>query len=586
MIEASRIVNQRYSTLLIISGSLILGMLIRKPFDTLYTMSKKETLPLTQQQPVNTDIVAQDIQTYFNEGKELLNLKKYTAATHAFKKALNADSTITESLIRIGSIAYQEEQYETAATYFKTALYIAPKTMSTYMRLGLVLHKLKELQKAENIFTLVIKNAPEYSEAYTQLARVLMDAEKLDRAIVIGKKAIELSPENIHTYLNLGHIYNKKGDIESAKKMYTKALNIDSNFPNANYNLGYTLRLEGKLRESIPYLEKALALQPYYPDARIALAQAHWGLNDFASCWKHYDYRWQLHGVDPKKLHAPLWDGSDLHGKTILLYAEQGFGDTLQFIRFAQEVKKRGARVICKVQEPLKQLLSAYPYIDKIIGKESSSEKIDVQAALMSIPGIINTTSSTIPAEVPYLKASPTLSATWKEKLSPDKNIKIGLCWKVDPQHELTKSPLSLRSMPLSTFAALADIPGVSFYSLQKTHDVDEFKNIPTSFTVNTFNPSFDEAHGRFMDTAAVIDNLDLVISVDTAVAHIAGALGKQVWMLLPQSPDCRWHFEGNTTAWYPTMRLFRQQDVGDFEEPIQHIKKELVDFIKKRTTQ
>ena len=279
-----------------------------------------------------------------------------------------------------------------------------------------------------------------------------------------------------------------------------------------------------------------------------------------------------------------MWDGSDLHGKTILLYAEQGMGDTLQFIRFAKEVKKRGARVICKVQEPLKQLLSMYPYVDKIVGRETTNEPIDVQSALMSVPGIINMRPDTIPADIPYLKVDTTLVQVWKDKLAHDKNFKIGICWKVDPQHELTKSPLSLRTMPLDAFAQLADIPGISFYSLQKTHDLQDFKNKPASFIINTFNPDFDETNGRFMDTAAVIENLDLVISVDTSVIHVAGMLGKEVWVILPISPDCRWYFEGEKTTWYPTMRMFRQTSVGDYATPMNTIKKELTQLIKKRT--
>lgn len=571
MIEISRITNQRYSIPLLICGSIIIGMFLRKPFDALYSPIKQEAAFIATQSSLPNTLA-----TLLEKGEQYLQEKQLPQATQNFKEILSAHPAILDSFIRLGSIAFQEERYEAAVTYFRTALTIEPKMVSTYMRLGLALHRMKEYEKAAHAFNIVIQSAPSYAEAYLQLERVLMDSDKLDEAVIIGQKGIELAPQDIHAYLNLGHIYNKRGDTDLAIEMYKKALTIDNDFANANYNLGYTLRLVGKLHEAIPYLKKALALQPYYPDAHIALAQAYWSLNDFKEAWKHYYYRWQLHGVDPEKLGAPLWDGSDLTGKTILLYAEQGFGDTLQFIRFAKEVKKRGARIVCKVQDALTTLLSSYPYIDTLTGKEPITEQIDAQAALMSIPGIINVTPETIPAEIPYLKADAKLVAQWKRKLAHDNNLKVGICWSVDPQHELTKSPLSLRTFPLKAFAALATIPGVSFYSLQKTHDSHEFREKPASFVVNTFNPDFDETHGRFMDTAALIENLDVVISVDTAVIHIAGALGKPVWVLLPVSPDCRWYFEGKNTPWYPTMRMFRQTKTNDFETPMLSIKKEL----------
>jgi len=584
MIEISRLTNQRHSTAIIICGSLMLGMMLRTPLDNLYPFSKKENQPVSFQEASKNFALENDLERLFFEGERLLKAQEYPEATSHFKTLLTSHPNIAESMIRLGTAAFHEESYENAATYFRTVLLLKPNTISIYMRLGLALHKLKEYKKAEKAFKVVTKNAPTYGEAYIQLVRVLMDSDQLDEAIETGKKAIEFASDDIHAYLNLGHVYNKCGQTVNAIEMYKKALKINNDFPNANYNLGYTLRLEGKLRESIPYLEKALRLQPHYPDAHIALAQAYWSLNDFENAWKHYYYRWQLHGVDPEKLTAPLWDGSDLHGKTILLYAEQGMGDTLQFIRFAKEVKKRGARVICKVQEPLKQLLSTYPYVDSIIGKEATSEPIDVQAALMSVPGIIKTTPDTIPAEIPYLTIDQKLVQHWQQKLAHDKNFKVGICWKVDPQHELTKSPLSLRTIPLEAFAQLADVPGVSFYSLQKTHDLQDFKAKPASFIVNTFNPDFDETNGRFMDTAAVIENLDLIISVDTSIIHIAGALGKPVWVVLPASPDCRWHFEGEKTTWYPTMRMFRQAKFGDYATPMNIIKKELITKKKDQT--
>jgi len=256
----------------------------------------------------------------------------------------------------------------------------------------------------------------------------------------------------------------------------------------------------------------------------------------------------------------------------------------MQFIRYAKIIKDMGATVICKVQKPLVKLLSSCPYIDEVFCEIDNSIKYDTHAQIMSLPRILNTTNNTIPNEMNYLYANPKLEEEWKEKLSQDKNFKVGLCWHVDPIHEKDKSPWSIRSITLKQFKPFAKLNGVSFYSLQKFKDYKPLMNLPKGLLLKTFGEDFDEKNGAFMDSAAIIKNLDLVITVDTCIAHLAGALNKPVWMFLPYSPDCRWYLKRTDTPWYPTMKLYRQSKPNDWKNAIKKVASDLSKEIKRAT--
>ena len=244
------------------------------------------------------------------------------------------------------------------------------------------------------------------------------------------------------------------------------------------------------------------------------------------------------------------------------------------------------AKVICKVQKPLVKLLSRCPFIDKVVHDINDAGTYDCYTHLMSLPRIFNMQPDNIPAEMPYLYADPTLEKEWKEKLSKDKNFKVGICWHVDPIHEETKSPWSLRSVELDQLAPLANIKNVTFYSLQKLDNPQQqLKNLPKGMTFHTFGPDFDRKNGSFMDSAAIIKNLDLVITVDTCIAHLAGALNKSVWMLLPYAPDCRWYLKRTDSPWYPTMTMFRQKKPSHWDKTIENIAVALGKEIQKNKT-
>jgi hypothetical protein len=257
-----------------------------------------------------------------------------------------------------------------------------------------------------------------------------------------------------------------------------------------------------------------------------------------------------------------LWEGSPLHGRTILLRAEQGLGDTLEFIRYAQLLKQQGATVFVECQKPLLRLLARCPGIDRLLAQgEPWPETVDVQIPLLSLPSRLGTTLATVPAPIPYLSADPDLVAHWAQQLRSDGTFKIGIVWQGSPAYRDDQS----RSIPLAQFAPLARLEGVQLISLQKGRGTEQLRKVADQFSILDLGSQLDETAGPFMDTAAVMKNLDLVIACDTAIGHLAGALGVPVWVALPFVPDWRWLLHRGDSPWYPTVRLFRQSVPGDW---------------------
>jgi tetratricopeptide (TPR) repeat protein len=534
---------------------------------------------VSRAEPVTID--GQLFDASMQEASSLYEHDNLDEAIARYRELLYPDDRFAVAHLRMALVLLKKKDYDQASIYAQQALAFNQGLIAGYLVMGQIAAAQDKPDQAVAWYQRAIEKHPTYANAYHHLATQLFQQKKYAQALPYAHKAYELDASNVYHALNLGYLYNYAGTFEQALHYYQKALALKPDLANVHYNIGNTLKNDNQPQAAIPYLEKAVELQPHYPDAHVALAHCYWFLGDFKKAWQEYAWRWSLLNIDHISFNQKMWDGaSSLQGKTMLLFSEQGLGDTLQFIRYAQQLKYQGARVVCKVQGPLKTLLSSCPYIDEIITKKEEVPH-DAFAALMSLPGILGTTPETIPVPIPYIYADKKLVALWKQRMAQDKNVKIGICWEVEPQHELTKFPSGYRSIPLALFEQLAHVSGVSFYSLQKFASEDQLKHLPRGFTITTFGKDFDESHGRFMDTAALIENLDVVISADTSVIHVAGALGKPVWVLLPYSADCRWGITETTSPWYPSMRLFRAPKPGDWQTPMQEIKKELVKLKK-----
>jgi len=334
----------------------------------------------------------------------------------------------------------------------------------------------------------------------------------------------------------------------------------------ALYNIGYTLKSAGRVDEAIPVYKEVLKKNPLYDAAHLALGFAYLNKGDFARGWKQHERYLKKSKKNAAKLRA-LLRKKEIKGKTILLYPEGGIGDTLHFIRYAQRLKTMGATVIATVQKPLIPLLSYCPYIDKLLPSNTSRMPYDASSTLMSLPAIFNDNEETFPRTIPYLTPDPILVNYWKNKLTRDPTtLKIGICWQADVKNDVSRLPIARRGIPLTQFYCLASIHNLQFYSLQKYDGVEQLKTIAPDFPIHIFDDDFDKKHGSFMDTAAVMEHMDLIITVDTAIAHLAGALGRPVWLLLPYSADWRWIVNRTDSPWYPTMRIFKQPAPFDWD--------------------
>jgi len=493
------------------------------------------------------------------------------AAQTLYKKQLRKHSSLVTLLTHFANTLSDVEEFEHAILCFNCITSLYPEYPSAHACLGVTYNKMEEPAQAIAPLKKAIECHPQYCDAYLQLSKAHYELEQFEPALTNAQQALELQPDSLAVNLHIGDVCIRQGNPEQACVWYERAEKLDPNSALAYYDSGYALMLKGSLKESLEHFTTAVKLNPNYHDAHLGLAFTNWALDDWQTGFEEYEWRWKPGEAGPNSIPLPVWDGSDLKGKTILLYSEQGMGDTMQFIRYAKMVKKQGARVVCGVQEPLITLLSSCPFIDEL-RTEYTFEGIDVQAPIMSLPRIFKTTAETIPTDFPYLQADKKLIEKWRTHLAQDKNFKVGLCWHVDPKHEKIKTPVSRRSVSLQEFAPFAAIEGVSFYSLQKVNGMDQLNKKPEKLVINTFGDNFDTTNGSFMDSAAIIESLDLVISVDSAIAHLTGALNKPVWVLLPYAPDGRWQLERSDTQWYPTMKLFRQPKPFDWHTTVQKI--------------
>lgn len=406
-------------------------------------------------------------------------------------------------------------------------------------------------------------------------AAQLRNQEHFDDAIALMHQALALNPDNYHIMFDLAYIYLLNGQLPESLSLYT---NIVKSFSGGSvssfYNIGYILKSAGHFDAAIAIFERLIALKPDYDAARLALSFALLGKGDFKRGWETHEWNLKEQGKNAEEFRTFLAQGT-LAGKTILLMPEGGLGDTLHFIRYARKVKECGAHVIAIVQKPLFKLLERCKYIDLLLPSGMAVPKFDARVSYMTLPAIFQDTPETMPCNMPYIFPSPSLVDYWHDKIAADTQFKVGLCWQSDAHNDVSRLPMARRGCPLALFELLSTIPGISFYSLQKCDGVDQLNTKASGFNIQAFD-NFDEINGCFMDTAALIHHLDMVITIDSAVAHLAGALGKPVWLLLPYQPDWRWVTHTTRSPWYPTMRIYRQPVPFDWESVMKRVHHDL----------
>jgi tetratricopeptide (TPR) repeat protein/glycosyltransferase involved in cell wall biosynthesis len=537
-----------------------------------------------------------------NLGIALKQCGQVDEALQAYKRALTINADYPEAYNNLGNLLRQTRQTEEAIAYYRRCIRLAPEFWDAHYNLGNALRELGHYEEAIACFQTLLEQNIQTADVYNSLGNALQGNGRYTQAIAAYQTARQLNPHDPAIDNNLGAALDASGDWDSAAAAYRRALSLRPDYADAYYNLGNTLRSLERLDEAVVCYQKSLALNPHqvltennlglvlhdlgrldeamaafqraiaqtpnYADAHLNLGLSLLMAGDLRTGFEEYEWRWRVQGPGfkpPRLFEQPCWDGSSLTGQTILLYAEQGFGDTIQFIRYAPLVAQQGGRVIVECQPALAQLLQTCSGIDQIIPAGSELPNFQVHASLMSLPRIFGTTLARVPATVPYL-APLAPPAPLKNSHLP---FRVGLVWAGSATHGNDRH----RSCPFTQFQAICTIDGVQFYSLQvgdRAADLEQLGDRPIS-VIDLSSQLTD-----FAATAAVIAQLDLVITVDTAVAHLAGALGRPTWVMLAFDPDWRWMLHREDSPWYPTMRLFRQPAIGDWSSVIARIQTEL----------
>jgi hypothetical protein len=427
--------------------------------------------------------------------------------------------------------------------------------------LGVALAELKRLDQALHAFREAIRLRVDYAEAHRNLAQALEELGRTDEVIASYRQLVRLKPDDSETWNTLGILLGRKGQADEAVACFREVVRIDPQRAGAWNNLGAALAEMGRPDDALERFQDAIRLAPDAPEPRKSHAMIRLLKGEYEEGFVEFEWRWRCQGFTPRPCPQPPWDGSSLAGKTILLSTEQGLGDAIQFVRFAPLVKRMGATVILECERNILPLLQTCPGIDHWLPKGTPPPDFDFYAPLVTLPRILRTTVANVPAEIPYLSADPSLVETWRRELSSYEGYKVGVVWKGNPDCGYDVR----RSFPLVELEPLARVEGVQLFSLQKGHGVEQLCKATGRFRLIDLGSRLDTQGGAFVETAAVLMNLDLLVTCDTAAAHLAGALGRDVWIPLSYAPDWRWLLDREDSPWYPTVRLFRQTKLHDW---------------------
>jgi tetratricopeptide (TPR) repeat protein len=491
-----------------------------------------------------------------NLGLALASRGKFDAAVVSFQQAIRLKPDYVEAHANLGDALTGMGRLPDALSAYRQAVTLRPRDPKLHKNLGNALSRTEKFTDAEASYQEALKLLPKYTDALNDLAITQARQGKFDEAIATYHQAIEIKPNFAEAHNNMGNALRNSSRFEESVECYLKALQHKPDYADAHNNLGIAYAELGRFDEAVASYTRCLKVRPEHVDAHMNRALTWLRKGDYAQGWAEYEWRWKKRNLTPRPPIMPQWNGFPLAGRRILLITEQGLGDTLQFVRFAPVLKRQGAgAVILECPEKLIKLLARSPGIDQLVPQGKPVPDYDVYCALMNVPGLTATSVEAIPADVPYIFPDPDLVAHWKRELSDVRGLRVGINWQGNPKYAGDRH----RSVSLKYFEPLSRVPGVQLISLQKNFGLEQLDALDGKFQVRDLGRTLDEKTGPFMDTAAVLKNLDLFITSDTAVAHLAGALGVPVWMPLSTTPDWRWMTHREDNPWYPTMRIFRQ---------------------------
>jgi tetratricopeptide (TPR) repeat protein len=505
---------------------------------------------------------------------------RYTSAIDLINEAININPHVASYYSNLGIVLKEINESDEAIINYNKAISLKPDYAEAYYNRGISQQELKQIESAITSYDMAIALKPDYADAYYNRGNALQILKKLEGAIENYDKAITINPYYAAAYSNRGVALEGLNKIDIAIENYDKAIELKSDYAEAYSNRGNALQELGRLDEAAASYDKALELKPDYAEANFNKSLLLLLSCNFGKGWESYEWRWYEKDIRKFKrdFSQPIWLGVEaLLDKTILIHAEQGLGDTLQFCRYVKMVADLGAKVIFEVQKPLVKLLEDLPGVSTLIARGDPLPEFDYHCPLMSLPLAFKTELKSIPFAERYLKADPKRVDYWREYLKKD-SFKIGIGWQGS---QGTKIDIG-RSFDLKLFQLIAEIRNVQLVSLQKGYGSEQLNNMPEGMQVTELGEQFD-TEGAFLDTAAVMMNLDLVITSDTALAHLAGALGVKTWVALKYVPDWRWMLGREDSPWYPSLTLYRQPKHGEWVPIFDQIKMDITNLLSNK---
>jgi tetratricopeptide (TPR) repeat protein len=500
-------------------------------------------------------------QVYHHLGMLLARQEKLDLAAAALRNASRLRPDSPEHLNNLGNLLLRQRKLEEAADCFERAVALRPDHAPAHCNLGAVLLEQGRHEEAAERFREALRLRPDHAEARFNLGNALRKARRDDEALECFRLVLEAQPEHLGALLNTGIVHTERGELERAVELFTALIARKPELAEAHNCLGIARLHQQRQAEAVAQFDEGLRLKPDDAEIRLNRALCLLAMGDYRRGWEEYEWRWKLKRSAPRAHTQPPWDGSPMPEGTVLLWSEQGMGDILQFVRYAPLVKERVGTVLLDCPGPLRGLLASCPGVDALVGGGAAQPAPDAHAPLLSLPRLLGTDSlEKVPATVPYLFADAALRQAWRRRVPEGPGLRVGVVWQGNPQFSGDR----FRSVPLERFRPLAQVPGVRLFSLQKGKGAEQLAELQEELGITDLG---SQISGDFRDTAAAVLNLDLVVSVDSSVAHLTGALGVPVWILLPANPDWRWLTGRTDSLWYPTARLFRQRGWGDWPE-------------------
>lgn len=511
----------------------------------------------------------------------LRSLDRLEEAVDAYGRAIALRPGYAEAFCNRANALRLLGRRDEALSSYERATALRPDYADAYFNRGALLEEMERADDAVAAYEMAVALNPNFAEAHNNLGNALRAVCRYDEALAAYDAALALSPRYAEAWTNRGNVLRDLQRYDAALESHDRALAIKPGLAEIYNNRGSALHAMHRFVEAMRDYRRALSLNPGHVDSQASLGLTNLLLGAWKDGWAGYELRFQKKTNPSRrpKHPAPEWMGEDLSGRRLLLFGEQGYGDTIQFIRFAPLMRAAGAEVTVLVPRRLHRLLATVGPGIEFVDAVPPERPFDFQIALMSLPHVLGLTPDTVPAPEHYLRADVRRSEIWRARLGTH-GLKVGVAWQGNPAGSIDNG----RSIPLKEFAPLAALEHVRLISLQKNFGAEQLDRKPASMIVETPGFSFDEGADAFIDTAAMMANLDLVVTSDTSIAHLAGALGRPVWIVLKHVPDWRWLLVRPDSPWYPSARLFRQPRAGDWAAAMQEVAEALNELARSKS--